>query len=347
MTLIVGINTSEAIYLASDTRVTLAYKDRPLEYRNNLQKTIPLSRHLAVAAAGNVRLATFLTWKLDTQTRSPERNIRGVRERVEGVLKDAAHEYYERVPYDRHTATPNCSLLIAGTDVTGRKRARVKERFDGLADAATRLKERAEAEMRRVAEAATTQGGMITAARVMAESKSQGLPMRTMLFDALRNAAGADGYSTLPVVDTHLFSVTVRPDEFRIEDTEWGEGLARGATEAVRKDVTPNDLMAAIEFGDPANAPSLLTSQMFHVAKKHDEPSIGGAVFVVIITADGIAYWGGRVRKIVNIDDMTTEDTSEVIVQGQEVFVRDKGELVKLVHFTEWTAAHADAEASA
>lgn len=184
------------------------------------------------------------------------------------------------------------------------------------------------------------------ALRLLAERRGQGLPINQRLFDALASSTDDAGVTTLPCVDSHLFSISVTPSTLELKDAEWGEGLVYGADETIRKDVAPNDLVAVIEFSDPATAPVTLTTEILETAKRYGTETVGGGVLVVKADEKGLAYWGGRISKANRTMD-AVEDLSEVLVQGSDISIRDNGELKKLVLFPLWRSSHVRSSADA
>ena len=98
MTLIIGLNLSDRIYLGADTRITFgngSYKDDVLkisalgEWENTLHAPYGLKRKLLLSVAGNVNLASFLFGKISPAIRGKDlaTDVRRLHARIESFLK--------------------------------------------------------------------------------------------------------------------------------------------------------------------------------------------------------------------------------------------------------------------
>jgi hypothetical protein len=335
VTLIVGVNTSNAIYLASDTRVTIGPKGGPFTYQNDLQKTVPLTENIAIAAAGNVRMAGYLTSSIGADPVCATGDIRALRDRAVDIVRATADRYFRAMPDD---PDPRCALLIAGTGPRLEKSVRTRGRIPAILAAAQRWKEETIARLEEGVERATTAEGRMGALRLLAEHSASGLRPNEPFGRVLGNALfgpDKDGVTTLPCRDSHLFSIEIDPRMLREQDAEWGEGLIFGGDESIRKDVAPDDLIAAIEFSDPTTAPVHLTASILQTAKDHGAATIGGGVMVTMVGDRGLAYWGGWTKKLNPTLD-GTEDYPEIVVDGLQLSIRDGGDLKSLVPFHRW-----------
>ncbi|MHB8442768.1 MAG: Ntn hydrolase family protein [Patescibacteria group bacterium] len=125
MTVILGLNLSDKIYLASDIRVTIAgKKSNP---RDDCQKILPVGENCLVAVAGNLHLAQYLVKELKIAS-FINKGISEVRDKIEEWMKFQLDKYYSL----EENSYTNVCLLFGGLDRSKKKEINFKYIYDYL-----------------------------------------------------------------------------------------------------------------------------------------------------------------------------------------------------------------------
>jgi hypothetical protein len=289
-----------------------------------------------VAVAGDLDLASYLASSLATAPDlGDEANIRQLRARAEELTRSAADRFYRSKQYQgRRSGDARASLIVGGVNPGVHKRIK-KERVPEVIEVASTRYLLALNQMQAQIERASDMSTAITMMRALIDRKNRGLPLPPALIAAMSRPPDDDGLIPLDSVDTHLFSVTVTPHNFALEDAEWGFGLVGGANAAVRKDVAPNELMAVAEAALEGEAQIHLVTEILETAKQHGNNTVGGGVVTIRINESGLAFGTSRVLRPNSTSD-AFETVSETSFDGTHLFVRDGSELVRLVPFIAW-----------
>lgn len=249
MTLILGINLTDSVYLAADTRVTQISNGKIVGSHDNLLKIWGNQNGLWCAVAGDAGLAKHLLTELQYQSFS-RKGIEVVRENIEKYIYEKADEYWRKKGVSTHA-----TLMFAGNSL--RRRARVKKDLvKNLVNAHTDNPE--------------------------AKNELSGHKFNTYTRIALTTT---DEYKT-NINATDLFAVQVSDQGVTFTDTEPGQHIAYGSPGLVKEDIEFKEV-ARIEFGDGSNNPMLLTSYINWMKTKRDLQGVGNAVIPIHIQPDG------------------------------------------------------------
>lgn len=139
MSLICGVNLSDRVYIASDTRVTHSVGDKEV-YKDCICKNDALTADIVVAAAGSTKLASFLFTQLKKES-FINGGITVVKANITDWAAKQIDNYLNSNPYSR------ACLIFAGLDRSKRKKidgkkyiALVKE-FQALRNVPLRMKD--------------------------------------------------------------------------------------------------------------------------------------------------------------------------------------------------------------
>lgn len=115
MSLIFGVNLSDRIYLSADTRLTVRNnKNGDISFDDNVLKIELFSNDLAVAMAGDAKMASFLINKIfDSEV--VKRGIRYCREHILNTITPFVDEYLKSNKYS------NVVFIFGGLDRNGKK----------------------------------------------------------------------------------------------------------------------------------------------------------------------------------------------------------------------------------
>lgn len=267
MTVIVGVNLCDRIYIAGDSRssnvTTKQDGSEVVEVKHdNMLKVerIEDAHNTMVASAGDAKFAKHILNKLAKADFRKE-GIASIRNNIYDWLLPIAEQYFEN-GYSAAT------LIFAGSDpsknkvIDGKRIGTLMTEYNFGKDGATGQ-------------------------------------LKKPLYDGIMSK----GYNVpnptpeLPVSNTMLFSVRVSQTGVTIDDTEWGQYLIYGPKGLVKEDV-PSNFVGNLEYNNQAGNPEFDTGQMVtlvHVtARSKQLDSVGGCVVVIGCMHDNanICYTG-------------------------------------------------------
>lgn len=309
MTLIIGLNLSNKIYLAGDTRVTSHNNANPKNVTriDNILKldliwgnsVRPQNKYddnsISVAVAGDVQFASFLVKGIKSALNdgSLSSDIRLLAEGAEDILRNLVDFWLAKNEYRR------CCLLFGGTTKVRPKNIsedRLKKLIDlyhdkVAADKKTRAK---------FAGAGLENDPLLeelnkkiyrdtgkTLSQMLKEGESPTIPR--YIQDAINN-----GQSFINTPDSLIVGFDIDSQAgIKKETAEWGEFLSFGVKLA-KENIKPY-LLAALELGGgkrPEQSPHMIesviiTTEILDFAKKNKILSIGGTVVLFSIWEDG------------------------------------------------------------
>ncbi len=292
MTLIVGLNLSDRLYIAADTRLTA--KDK--SYTDNIVKVVLLSGQmdilpeiensntLCMVVAGHLGFATFLykEIKKSISEKLLPTDVRELQLIIVGYIKEKTNEWLKSNHY------ASCVMIFAGMHCerekvidTGRFN-KLKQVYEKNLPSVDKLQEIEEA-----LEQAPFFKKLAAQAPEELErflGRSTDIGMNSKIEDAIKT-----GRPTIAAPDSLIFSVKISSHSLEIEKAEWGEFLAYGSRGITKKDLA-EDLLAKMELnpGQRGNEDDLLETELIRseilgIAKRENLVGIGGIVTPVII----------------------------------------------------------------
>ena len=292
MTLVVGLNLSDRIYLAADSRATNIQngnkednilKIMPVWGRNVLDQGRFDDNFISLAVAGDIGLATFLYKKITTSIKAGEisSDIRRLLDDLDkNFFKDLVDIWLAKNPYNK-----SCYLLFGGLCFLRNKKISL-EKLEELVSEYNNAnieykKERPQIEellkidpiFKKINEKMIKEAGK-TVLQALDESSRPKIPDH--ILEATQK--GSTQLNNLP--DSLIFSVEIGIYKdglyFKKTKAEWGQFLARGAQD-IREGDLPQDLLATLELMSQRekNKPylmegAIITSTIKDIAEKNN-----------------------------------------------------------------------------
>lgn len=301
MSLIFGINLSDRIYIASDTRVTHR-KDGSETHIDCIYKNGQIGNDIAVATAGDIRLTGYLYSELK-KAKFVQEGINSVRENIKKWAANRIDKFLKTNPY-----TTAC-LIIAGLDrsrrkiVDGKKLISLTKEFQDL-QPGTPL--------------------------IMKDAIFKGISAKPNQPNPLPQ---------LPVCDSAVFSLKsdTKHRILEIENAEWGQYLAYGPKGFTKEDM-PKTLFGQLEFekgcGNVFRDGGLITAFIKSTTEQKKLGSVGGSIVVNAVTEElgvvlvsGITYrqhsQTGKVEVVSKIE----------VINGKMYGQTEAGLMVRLIDF--------------
>jgi hypothetical protein len=250
MTLILGINLTDSVYLAADTRVTRMRGDEIVDTHDNLLKIWGNKSGIFCAVAGDAGLAKHLLSELRYQAFS-RRGIESLREHIEAFVYETADAYWSK-----KGQTTDATLLFAGSS------QHRKAYIDG-----NLIKELVDAHFNNE----EAQGGQGDAQKLFTYSSVANMPptqYRTDMFN------------------TDLFAVQITSQGVRITDSKPGQHLVYGATGLVKEDIELKEI-ARLEFGNDDVNPMMMTSYINFMKDKRNLQGVSSTVVPIRVLPNG------------------------------------------------------------
>lgn len=251
MTLILGINLTDSVYLAADTRVTRMRGDEIVSTHDNLLKIWGNQAGIFCAVAGDAGLAKHLLNGLKYEAFS-RRGIESIRENVEAYVYETADSYWQTIGH-----TTEATLMFAGS--SKHKKAHIEGSL---------IKD------------------LVKAHLSNEEARNE---LGSHKFITYSNIAGQplNQYRT-NINKTDLFAVEIKLQGVKITDSKPGQHLAYGSPGLVKEDIDLKEI-ARIEFGDSNNSPMLLTASINMMREKRNLVGVGSTVVPIHIQPDGMS----------------------------------------------------------
>ncbi len=308
--MILGINLTDQIYLAGDTRVT--YFGAQVAHEDNVIKLAGLKDsseyQLAIAVAGDVELASFLTGRLanDLKERKFDLDI----DKLEVTLKKFFQECIGQWRRQRIIREGLFSYLLVGAIDFSKQKLPTKEQISSLL---THFKSHAEEQKSKrwqIEEALQKDPIMKQLNEKLLQQRGKGIldelvenekprfnhKIQSVLNDEV-SPASIPYYSLLVGC-----AVNVNDGLVETEVAQWGQGIVKGG--GVTPDALRPDMQAVFEFGTrikQAEKDNLLEcafigTTILDYAKKNQLPGIGGSVAVCILSRLGLVLSGQNFR---------------------------------------------------
>jgi len=297
-----GLNLSDRVYLAGDTRVTHengTYSDDALKMTPLLDRVMFPQNEIGMAVAGNVALATFLKDRISKglQERVLSSDIRKFYAEIKVFLEAAITEWV-----DAGNIYVNCCLLFAGV-FNGRQKQIDSEKLERLIEEFKKSKKHEEDLYHKSTANILNDPTLKILDEKIRAAQGRGLldliemsrvpEISGPIKDALERNLPAINHP-----DSLVFSaqIEVATKTVKMEVAEWGEMLAYGAK--VKKESIPNGLLANLElwYGKKPQEflieTSILTTTILDYAKEHGVSTIGGTVLVMPINKKGASLTG-------------------------------------------------------
>ena len=246
MSFITGINLSDRVLLSADTRLTFKL-GKSQKYLDIFFKIKPLSQEIAVAVAGDAKMASFIVKGILASDINRE-NIREFRNGIEKLTKELVDSY--QIKYKKFGE--DVCFIFAGINRRTRKVIDVKKYV-----------------------------------KITKEfQKGTGVPMsmKDVIFKGFKE--GKNKFIEIQAPDSQVFCVKVSPKNFTIEDVEWGKFVAYGAglTKENLPKRFLGQFEVAAKSGDFGNNKMWLDVFMKDTAERNQRSVIGGGITSMMIS---------------------------------------------------------------
>lgn len=252
MTVIMGINLSDRLYIAGDTRVSKKEGDKIVPQHDNVQKVEHLKNGIVIASAGHAGLAKHILNRLRKAT-FVSIGIDATRRDIEEWIKPVADWYWQK----QGKADTHATFIIGGKS-SARKRILDKKLLNEMQNSIFNDE----------------------------EARRQTLGMNSSLFSALANTPGDVDRVTLATNDLVMFAISVDYRGVSIQDTGWGEHLLFGSPGLIKEDVKPVHI-ARLEFmnhsKDSDNGMMLITAYFSDMVKSRKLEGVGSTVLAASV----------------------------------------------------------------
>jgi hypothetical protein len=287
MTVIMGVNLSDRLYIAGDTRVSKIVDGKIVPQHDNVQKVEHLKNGILIASAGHAGLAKHVLNQLRKASFTGI-SVDAVRRNIESWIGPVVGYYWTKQGGSDTSAT-----FIIGARSKARRRVLSRQQLQKMNEDI--LKDE--------------------------EAKRQTLGINTDLFNAMGNAGISGNALNLNSNDMVLFSVSVSHRGVFVQDTKWGEYLVFGPPGLIKEDISPSQI-ARLEFlqhsrnGDSGNM--LVTAFISSLVEKRKLEGVGSAVLVGCVRSEESYLITGAVYSITENDDLT-QPFAPVVVSSIEV----------------------------
>jgi hypothetical protein len=300
MTVIIGINLTDRLQIAADTRVSKILQGKVVPQHDNMLKVINVGG-VVIACAGDAGLASHVLRALSTEM-FINRGIDVVRQHIEEWIIPVAEEYWKQRGETTH------ATFIIGGRTTHRRKWVSRERLQMMMDAYSNDPD--------------VQGQLGR--------------MHRSLFEALKSN---QQYLKLPFSDTALFSVSISFQGVSVEDAEWGQHLIYGPSGVSKSDV-PLSYIARLEFEDKAdsNETMLITAYIYDLVQKKKLESVGSTVITVTVGSNGVnTLISGGVHMLEEVQGTPKVKTiSDIKVVGGKLYRIEEGKEYLLAPVSEY-----------
>ena len=297
MSLIFGINLSDRIYVASDTRVTYNNKGTEI-YEDSVDKTAVLSDEVVCVAAGSIKLSTYLYKELKKE-KFVKKGINSIKDNIKPWAAKKIDEYLMSNDYSR------ACLIIAGIDKSRKKIINGKELIE-----------------------------LVKTHQTLSEEK---LFLKDALLKGVSSKPNQPNPNPeLPVSDSTVISLLsdAKNNKLEVEEAKWGQYLAYGPKGFSQSDV-PKTIFGQLEFedGNDFKNANILITLIKSTAGAKKLGSVGGSVVVNMINDNGISLITTTVYKRNDVTKDVSVASHTEIFEGKLKALTETGEMVELVEF--------------
>ncbi len=270
MSLIFGINLSNRIYLAADTRLSYFSSDnnnpdKPSSINDDILKIEVLNNDTIVAVAGSTHLAKYLIKNL----RKEDFIKKGINVIKENIVKWVAEQV--NIYLNTNSYASVC-LLFGGIDRSKKKVISAKKLFDLVSS--------------------------------FHAERNVSIGMNDTLFKGISaKPHQPNPYPELPTPDSNVFAVLsdVKKGVLKLEETEWGDYLAYGP-KGFRKESLPTTTFGRFEFeegsGVKGSDQTIITALINRTAETHKFATVGGSIIPMLVDSQGIGVITGKVHRL-------------------------------------------------
>lgn len=326
MTLIVGLNLSDKIYLAADTRVTITNQDGSGMLVDNIIKIVPLyGKHildkqcdenvlLSMAVAGDVGLADFIKNKIKDDLYSKKLNSD-----IRTLFQELNRDYFS-VLADRWLSIggqygKSCAFIIGGYGTKNGRKIDIKKisQMEKIYKEEHKFDVKKEKEIRKALEEDETMQLINKKMKVQAHKNifdSLKESNNPLIPDFIKKAIRQQEEEIKELPDYFLFciefGISNNKLEFNKSGAEYGQYIARGQGK-ITEDEIPESLLATIELNPNKSKNqehlfegTLISRTILDIAKEKKLNGIGGTVIINCLKKDKSEIMSGNCKFVNN-----------------------------------------------
>ena len=268
MTVILGINLTDRVYIAADTRVSKILDGEVLPLHDNMMKIANIEG-IVIACAGDAGLAAHILRSIRSE-KLADHGIDHFKQNIASWIAPMCEGYWSTTGHTTY------ATLICGGRSKQRKKWVDRKKFNDMLNAFY------------------TDPELNGNVALLRDGLAEGLLSQSS------NKVKTSYYDTL------LFSVSVSHLGITLTDTEWGQHLIFGSPGLVKEDVALSHI-ARLEFGKGERQGThamLLTAYLYSITKERNLEGVGSTVVPVGIEANGlVGIQAGGVHVIEDPDE--------------------------------------------
>ena len=253
MTVIMGINLSDKIYIAADTRVSRIVGADIVTVHDNMLKVENI-RGTVIACAGDAALAAHIIASLRSGNLI-DRGIDTLRNSIEAWIASVCEEYWQKLGRTTHG-----TYIFAGRSTQRRKRI-PRAKMNSLLDS------------------------------YFSNPELNGKPA-SLKHGLANDIQGKSEQLKTTYYDTKLFAVSVSHQGIQVDDADWGQHLIYGPTGLDKSDVSPSDI-ARLEFSQDDEKNSsimMLPAYFYNMVKNRSLQGVSSTVVPLEVNQNGDVY---------------------------------------------------------
>lgn len=300
MSLLIGANLSDRIYMCADTCLSrIDEKGNISLVHNNQLKIIHLGDGTkAVGCVGSPQMGTFILKGLDKKGLL-SLGIKEFQEKLVGEIGPVINDYLvsPRLNGERpRIDTANVAFVFMGLDTNDRKKISRAKLFDAVSAHQEAQKEYLDKlfEGKKVTEFSDEEMG-----RFRFEVQQQKMGLKRIVFESLKGGHN-QGVMELPMFNQHMFLLEIRcskPDDekIRFRNVEYGEIVVRGSR--YEEGDIPKRFFGDLEFRSQSGNPDHDLIPFISEIKDRYSETIGGSITnMAIIGNEVVSFTGWKAR---------------------------------------------------
>lgn len=302
MSLIIGVNLCDRLYISADTRMSQKQNGVLVAKKDQIIKIAYFTPLIMGAFAADAHMSSYLAREL-AKALSPDLDIRSFHERAREIVAPIANEYWEA-----HNSSASVTIIFGGLNPKQRKQLDGKKVYEKIIHYSKTRKD-----------------------------KGFSMNMKPSLFNTMMQLEGKPlRYPEPP--DSLVFSVQIfPPNNFIVESAEWGEYLAYGPKGLTKKDIN-EVIFGMVEFdaGNVGKDNAAIAAVLGSLIDERQEEAVSRAFFNGVISDNLQGVILGKVSRI-NLETMEAQFISEIVRNGNHFYSRQEdGSLRKLTFISDY-----------
>lgn len=335
MTLIIGINLSDRLYLAADTLVTnIDTGGKRSKGIDNQLKIEEVSSHVAVACSGNGKMGAYVVKELKKKV--GKMGIRELQEKIGDLLEPIVKEYFLT---GATTKNSRVVLTFAGMDFTKQKQINGEAYFKYVKRFGELKKEKFDKDFKGRPLEDLNPEELLKLRSHMEDSQ---VGMKDVILQGIKNGKKENGNVNLPIPDSHIFQFIIDPlgpDNLEIKNFNYGEWAVSGVV--VHKEI-PEELMIDLDFNLKKGKLDEDTLNIAVTIVDKFSENVGGCVSIFMVNHEGIFLTTQTLTKRAKGSKTIERVYGTTVSNGKYFKVTKNGLLIEFKKLTEGTGENCD-----